>query len=144
MALARCSAPSATPSTRMGTRFAKVLEWLPNEAVFLARAGVGWLPGLIGCARVGADFASPSGYAFRTGEPVISNHLEDEGRFQPNFWPPGGCHAAAPGNGDGPNAPLRPAFLMGPWRCCRHVLGRMAPCPPATSAETTTTRRSKS
>jgi two-component sensor histidine kinase len=64
------------------TKFAKVLEWLPAEGVFLARAGVGWRSGLMGCARVGADLASPSGYAFRTGEPVISNHLEDEDRFR--------------------------------------------------------------
>ena len=64
------------------TNFAKVLEWLPAEGLFLARAGVGWRPGLIGHARIGADLASPSGYAFRTGEPVISNHLEDEDRFR--------------------------------------------------------------
>jgi two-component sensor histidine kinase len=64
------------------TKFAKVLEWLPAEGLFLARAGVGWRPGLIGRARIGADLASPSGYAFRTGEPVISNHLGDEDRFR--------------------------------------------------------------
>jgi two-component sensor histidine kinase len=64
------------------TRFAKAMEWLPSEDVFLVRAGVGWRPGLVGCARVGADLASPSGYAFRTGQPVISNHLEDESRFR--------------------------------------------------------------
>src|SRR3954463_11652848 len=64
------------------TGFAKVMEWLPAEDVFLVRAGVGWRSGLIGCARVGADLASPSGYAFRTGEPVTSNHLGDEDRFR--------------------------------------------------------------
>jgi two-component sensor histidine kinase len=66
------------------TQFAKVMEWLPAEGLFLARAGVGWRPGLIGCARVGADLASPAGYAFRTGEPVVSDHLEeaDEVRFR--------------------------------------------------------------
>lgn len=63
-------------------RFAKVLERLPGESDFLLRAGVGWAPGLVGTARVGADLESPSGYAFRTGEPVISNHLSRETRFR--------------------------------------------------------------
>jgi two-component sensor histidine kinase len=33
-------------------------------------------------ASVGADLASPSGYALRTGKPVISNHLASEERFR--------------------------------------------------------------
>ena len=32
--------------------------------------------------RVGADLASPAGYALHTGKPVISNHLENEERFR--------------------------------------------------------------
>jgi two-component sensor histidine kinase len=46
------------------------------------RAGVGWHPDLIGRATVGADLASPSGYALQTGKPVISNHLASEERFR--------------------------------------------------------------
>jgi two-component sensor histidine kinase len=46
------------------------------------RAGVGWHEGLIDIASVGADLASPSGFALRTGKPVISNHLESEERFR--------------------------------------------------------------
>ena len=60
----------------------KVLEYIPEENRFLLRAGVGWDPGLIGIASVGADLASPSGFALRTGKPVISNHLEHEERFR--------------------------------------------------------------
>ena len=60
----------------------KILEFLPDENCFLLRAGVGWDPGLIGVARIGADLASPSGYALQTGKPVISNHLEHEERFR--------------------------------------------------------------
>ena len=63
-------------------RFAKVMEFLRGETAFLLRAGVGWAPGLVGTARVGADMESPAGYAFRTGEPVISNHLTQETRFR--------------------------------------------------------------
>ena len=60
----------------------KILEYIPAEDRMLLRAGVGWDPGLVGVASVGADLASPSGYALRTGKPVISNHLEHEQRFR--------------------------------------------------------------
>jgi len=60
----------------------KVLEYIPSENRLLMRAGVGWHDGLIGVATVGADLASPSGFALRTGKPVISNHLESEERFR--------------------------------------------------------------
>ena len=64
------------------TNFCKILEYLPSENRLLLRAGVGWSPGLVGVATVGADLASPSGFALRTGKPVISNHLEHEQRFR--------------------------------------------------------------
>lgn len=69
-------------SEGLRVRFAKVLERLRDEDAFLLRAGIGWAPGLVGSARVGADLESPAGYAFRTGEPVISNHLGRETRFR--------------------------------------------------------------
>jgi two-component sensor histidine kinase len=62
--------------------FCKVLEYLPGENRLLLRAGVGWHSGLVGVASVGADFASPAGYALKTSKPVISNHLENEERFR--------------------------------------------------------------
>ena len=62
--------------------FSKVLEYMPSEGRFLVRAGVGWEPGVVGSATVGADVASPAGYALRTGKAVISNHLENEERFR--------------------------------------------------------------
>jgi two-component sensor histidine kinase len=60
----------------------KILEYIPEEKRLLLRAGVGWDPGLIGIASVGADLESPSGFALQTGKPVISNHLEREERFR--------------------------------------------------------------
>jgi two-component sensor histidine kinase len=60
----------------------KVLEYIPSENRLVMRAGVGWDPGLVGTASVGADLASPSGFALRTGKPVISNHLDAEERFR--------------------------------------------------------------
>jgi two-component sensor histidine kinase len=62
--------------------FCKVLEYLPAENRFVLVEGVGWKPGLIGVASVDADLESPSGFALRTGQPVISNHLEHEERFR--------------------------------------------------------------
>ena len=62
--------------------FAKILEYLPFENRFLVTAGVGWEPGVIGIATIGADEASPAGFALRTGKAVISNHLENEERFR--------------------------------------------------------------
>src|SRR5471030_138220 len=62
--------------------FCKVLEHDASENSFLVRAGVGWDAGIVGVATVGADLASPAGFALRTGKPVISNHLENEERFR--------------------------------------------------------------
>lgn len=66
----------------LGAEYCKVLEYIPAEKRLLVRAGVGWSEGVIGTATVGADLASPAGYALRTGKPVISNHLENEERFR--------------------------------------------------------------
>jgi len=62
--------------------FAKVLKYLPEDNRFLVCAGVGWGPEVVGKATVGADMASPAGYALHTGKPVISNHLNIEERFR--------------------------------------------------------------
>lgn len=62
--------------------FCKVLEYLPAENRLLVRAGVGWDAGVVGVASVGADLASPAGFALKTGKPVISNHLGNEQRFR--------------------------------------------------------------
>jgi two-component sensor histidine kinase len=66
----------------LNAEFAKVLEYVPGEARFLVKAGVGWDAGVVGSATVGADAASPAGFALRTGKAVISNHLENEERFR--------------------------------------------------------------
>jgi len=65
----------------LAASFAKVLEYEPSERRLLVRAGVGWTPDIIG-ASLAADLGSPAGYAYQTGEAVISNHLEAETRFR--------------------------------------------------------------
>jgi len=77
------------------TEFCKVLEYIPAENRFLVRAGVGWEPGVVGVATIGADLASPAGFALKTGRPVISNHLESEDRFRtPEILKKHGVHRA--------------------------------------------------
>ncbi len=62
--------------------FCKALEFLHDRRVLLMRAGVGWRPEEIGQATLGADLESPAGFAFQTGQPVLSNHLTEETRFR--------------------------------------------------------------
>ncbi len=66
----------------LNAEFCKVLEFIPSENRLLLRAGIGWRTELIGTATVDAGLGSPSGFALRTGKPVISNHLENEERFR--------------------------------------------------------------
>jgi len=66
----------------MEAQFCKALEYQPHQDCLLVCAGVGWAPEAIGTAIIGADLASPAGYALKTGRPVISNHLENETRFR--------------------------------------------------------------
>lgn len=73
---------SRVAANGLKVRLAKVLQFLPEEETFLVRAGTGWKPGVVGHARIGGDTASPAGYAFRTGEPVVSNDLATEPRFR--------------------------------------------------------------
>ncbi len=55
---------------------------MPDRNRLLVRAGVGWHEGVVGHATLGADLASPAGYALHTGKPVISNSLTSESRFR--------------------------------------------------------------
>jgi two-component sensor histidine kinase len=64
------------------TRFAKVLEYMPDDKRLLVRACVGWAPDTIGKVSLGIDMESPAGYAFHTGQMVLSNHLQEETRFR--------------------------------------------------------------
>src|ERR1700685_1060180 len=79
----------------LNAEFAKVLEFMPAEGRFLVRAGVGWDPGIVGTATVGADLASPAGFALRTCKPVLSTQLENEERFRaPELLVQHGIHRA--------------------------------------------------
>ena len=66
----------------LDAEYCKIMEYIPADKRLLVRAGVGWDEGVVGKATVGADLDSPAGFALQTGKAVISNHLENEGRFR--------------------------------------------------------------
>lgn len=66
----------------LGVELAKVLELLPGGKEMLLRAGIGWKPGKIGHAQVGAGTASQAGYALSSQTPIISDDLRHEKRFR--------------------------------------------------------------
>ena len=66
----------------LDTQFAKILRYRPDSGDFLVAHGVGWKAGVVGHATVGADLASPAGYALQSGQPVVSTQLSAETRFQ--------------------------------------------------------------
>lgn len=71
-----------TAALGMRASLSKILEYRKAENDLLIRAGVGWRSGVVGEVTFGADMESPAGYAFHTGSPVISNHLEGEEQFR--------------------------------------------------------------
>lgn len=71
-----------TAALGMRASLSKILEYRKAENDLLIRAGVGWRAGVVGEVTFGADIESPAGYAFHTGSPVISNHLEGEDQFR--------------------------------------------------------------
>ncbi len=71
-----------TAATGMRAGLSKILEYRKAEGDLLIRSGIGWRSGVVGKVSFGADLESPAGYAFHTGSPVISNHLEGEDQFR--------------------------------------------------------------
>jgi PAS domain S-box-containing protein len=62
-------------------KFCKLLELLPDGQALLLRAGVGWQPGLVSTATVGAGLDSQAGFTLQAAEPVIVHDLRHEARF---------------------------------------------------------------
>ena len=60
----------------------KVLELLPDGENLLVRAGVNWNPGVVGHAEIPAHEGSSAGYALHTNQPVITEDIEKEIRFE--------------------------------------------------------------
>ena len=66
----------------LGTDLAKVMELQEDGITLLVRAGVGWKPGVVGQVRVKAEKGSSEGHALQTGNPVTSDDIEHETRFE--------------------------------------------------------------
>jgi len=68
----------------LGIDCSKVLELLPDRRRLLLRAGLGWNPGLVGVATVGAGIESQAGYTLLLGndEPLIVDDMATETRFK--------------------------------------------------------------
>jgi len=71
----------STIAQTLEVEYCKVLELLPNGNVFLLKAGVGWSPGLVGYALVGANRNSQAGYNLISQEPVVVEDLPIDTRF---------------------------------------------------------------
>ncbi|WP_425358218.1 sensor histidine kinase [Brevundimonas subvibrioides] len=63
------------------TPFSKVLVHSEARDRLVLLAGVGWRGDVEGKASLSVELDSPAGYAFQTGKPLISNHLENEQQF---------------------------------------------------------------
>jgi DNA-binding NarL/FixJ family response regulator/signal transduction histidine kinase len=60
----------------------KVAELLPGGEELLIRAGVGWHPDVVGTQTEAADADSQAGYCLIRTEPVVSEDLAKESRFE--------------------------------------------------------------
>ena len=65
----------------LGTDLAKVLEIDAASNSALVRAGVGWRPGVVGRQRIDLGERSSETHAIQTAQPVITNDIAREDRF---------------------------------------------------------------
>jgi len=80
----------------LGTDLAKVMELQADGETLLVRAGVGWMPGIVGVVALKAADDTSEGHALKTGEPMISPDIDQETRFTyPAFLVDHGVKAVA-------------------------------------------------
>ncbi|MFC1718608.1 ATP-binding protein [Candidatus Poribacteria bacterium] len=70
-------------SRTLGTKYAKVLEYRPEQGVLFLRAGVGWKEGWVGHKSVPDGSGSQGGYTLLQDKPVIAEDIHNEARFSP-------------------------------------------------------------
>jgi PAS domain S-box-containing protein len=66
----------------LDTDLAKVMELQEDGETLLVRAGVGWKPDVVGKVTVKAIKGSSEGYALQTGQPAMSDDIDEETRFK--------------------------------------------------------------
>jgi PAS domain S-box-containing protein len=72
----------ALVSQTLGVDLVSIIEILPDRETLLLRAGIGWEDGVVGRATARAGPESLTGYSVMTGEPVISEDLIADERFE--------------------------------------------------------------
>src|SRR5690606_21392685 len=65
----------------LGVEYARVLEHRPEEGILRMVAGFGWEDGAVGTFTLPADEQWQAGYTLISSEPVITNDVDEEGRF---------------------------------------------------------------
>ncbi|MEA2029975.1 MAG: PAS domain S-box protein, partial [candidate division Zixibacteria bacterium] len=70
-------------STTLETKYAKILEHIPEKGILFLRAGVGWKEGWVGQKSVPDGIESQGGYTLKQNKPVIAEDIENESRFSP-------------------------------------------------------------
>ena len=65
----------------LGVAFCDVLEYVPDERVFVLRAGIGWAEGRIDTTRVPNEPDMLPGLVLAKGEPIVYRDLATETRF---------------------------------------------------------------
>jgi len=66
----------------LGTDLSKVMQLQDDGITLLVRNGVGWLAGVVGVAEVIAAKGTSEGYALECGQPVRSENIQTETRFE--------------------------------------------------------------
>jgi signal transduction histidine kinase len=80
----------------LGTELAKVMEMQEDGETLLVRAGVGWMPDVVGVVTITVADDTSEGLALKTEEPMISPDIETETRFNyPTFLIENGVRAVA-------------------------------------------------
>lgn len=91
------------------TPYSKILVHDVEADRLVLVAGVGWRTAVEGVTSLSVELDSPAGYAFKTGKPLISNHLEIEERFStPRLLAEHGVRRAI-------NVLIRPEVDGAPW-----------------------------
>ncbi len=73
-------------SEALGTDLAKIIEIDRASDTGLIRAGIGWRPGIVGKERLQLSERSSESYAISTSEPVVTQDIAQEDRFEyPEF-----------------------------------------------------------
>ncbi|MEA1951780.1 MAG: ATP-binding protein, partial [Planctomycetota bacterium] len=73
----------AMVSQTLGTKYAKILEHLPEQKVLFLRAGIGWKEGWVGHKSVPDGANSQGGYTLLQKKSVIAEDIANETRFSP-------------------------------------------------------------